>query len=100
MNTTQNKNAGGEFTTAPVTAGSTVHRPEFVRLPPSGRRCPITGLTRSGINELVLPCESNGFKAPVKSVSLRKRGAAKGVRLVCYDSLIAYLNAHIDGGAK
>lgn len=98
MKHTENSTGGG-FTTAPVTAGHTAHIPEFLRLPKPGSRCPITGLTRSGINELVLPCESNDFRPPVKSISLRKRGAAKGVRLVVYESLISYLRAHLDGGS-
>ncbi len=90
---------GGEFTTAPVTAGQTVHRPEFIRLPKPGSQCIHTGLTRSKLNELILPSESNGFAPPVRSVCLRKRGAAKGVRLIAFDSLIAHLHRHIDGGA-
>jgi hypothetical protein len=86
------------LTTAQVEASPTDHRPEFVRLPKPGTLCPKTGLSRSYMNSLVLPCEANDGKPPVQSVSLRKRGATKGVRLVSYDSLIAYLNAHVDGG--
>ena len=96
MNATSTHGEG--FTIAPITAGHAAHVPEFLRLPKPGSRCQVTGLTRSGINELVLPCESNDFRPPVKSVSLRKRGAAKGVRLIVYQSLVDYLRSHIDGG--
>ena len=68
-------------------------KPEFVRLPKVGTLCPHTGLTRAKMNELVLPCEANQFKPPVHSVSLRRPGQLKGVRLVDYASLIAYLRS-------
>ena len=38
---------------------------EFLRLPPPGQQCPVTGLKRSAINMLVLPCKENDFKPPV-----------------------------------
>jgi len=62
-------------------------KPEFIRLPKNGTRCPHTGLSRSGMSALVL-----GDHAVVTSVVLRQRGASKGVRLVNYDSLITYLH--------
>jgi hypothetical protein len=73
------------------TANGASQRPEFIRLPQPGKRCPYTGLSRSGLNNLVLPCDLNGFKPPVRSVCLRQRGAVRGTRLICYDSLIGYL---------
>jgi hypothetical protein len=66
--------------------------PEFFRLPKSGSRDPIFGLSRSGWNNLILPCEANGFKPPIKSVSLRQRGAIRGVRLILADSAREYFN--------
>ncbi len=48
--------------------------------------------------ELILPCESNGFKAPVKSVCLRKPGAVKGARLIHLQSLLGYLEERMEGG--
>ena len=33
------------------------------------------------------------FDLLVESKLLRKRGATRGIRLICYDSLIAYLNS-------
>jgi hypothetical protein len=64
-------------------------KPEFIRLPKPGKLCPHTGLSRSKLNELILPCEANHFKPPVKSISLRKRGQVRGVRLIVFDSLIS-----------
>jgi len=65
--------------------------PEFIRLPKPGTRCPITGLSRSGLNNLILPTAANGYKPFVRSVSIRPRGAVRGTRLVVFDSLIRYL---------
>jgi len=68
--------------------------PRFIRLPRSGARCPITGLSRTGLNQLVLPCQANGLKPPVRSFVLRKPGARTGVRLIDVQSLIAYVESH------
>ena len=64
--------------------------PEFIRLPKPCARCPYTGLSRSGMNNLVLPTKANNFRPPVRSVSLRKRGQLKAVRLIVYESLLGY----------
>ena len=68
--------------------------PEFIRLPKSGTRCPWTSLSRSAINELILPAN-----APVKSVVLRRRGAKRGQRLIHLQSLIDFLNAQLPADA-
>jgi len=68
-------------------------KPEWIRLPKTGVLCPHSGLSRSKLNELVLPCVANGFKPPVKSICLRKRGAARGCRLISLDSLMNYLSS-------
>lgn len=73
------------------TATGFTQRPEFIRLPRPGTRCPYTGLTRSGLNNLILPCALNGHRPPVRSVCLRQRGAVRGTRLINYDSLLSYL---------
>lgn len=70
--------------------------PEFLRLPKVGKRCPITGLSRSHLNSLILPSAQNGHKPPVKSVSLRKRGAVRGVRLIPTDALLGYLRSEMN----
>ncbi len=69
--------------------------PEFIRLPIKGL-CPITGLSRSKIYELILPSESNNYKPPVKSVSLRKPGQIKGTRLIVLKSLLDYLRDEVE----
>ena len=70
--------------------------PEFMRLPKSRLRDPIFGLSRSYINELILPCAENNHRPPVRSVVLRRRGARTGVRLVDIDSLRSHLNRHVE----
>ena len=69
--------------------------PEFIRLPKPGTLCPWTGLSRSKLNELVLPSPVNNFKPPVRSVSLRNRGQLKAVRLILLDSLLGYLRSFL-----
>ena len=70
-------------------------KPEYLRLPKSGTLCPWTGLSRSKLNELILPNEHNEFKPPVRSICLRNRGQHKGVRLVVFDSLMEYLKSFL-----
>ena len=79
-----------------VAVAATPHcRPEFIRVPKLGL-CPITGLSRSKIYDLITPNEGNGFKPPVKSVSLRKPGQTKGTRLIVLQSLLAYLRGELE----
>ena len=49
--------------------------------------CPYSSLSRSTLNTLIL-----GPNAPVRSVSLRKQYAIRGVRLIHLQSLLAYLD--------
>ena len=74
--------------------------PEFLRLPKPGALCPHTGLTRSFINELILPTPRNQFKPPVRSFCIRQKGAATGVRLVDYASLRAFILEHAERGGR
>ena len=74
----------------PYNFGPVVETREWIRLPKVGR-CPYSGLTRSTLNNLILPCEINGFKPPVRSVSLRKRTQVRGTRLIHYGSLMSYI---------
>ena len=69
--------------------------PEFLRLPKSGARCPVTSLSRATLNELILKPD-----APVKSVVLRKRGKIRGIRLIVTSSLLDYLHSNVDGRAE
>jgi hypothetical protein len=83
----------GSYIHAPIEATSAPDKlkPEFVRLPKGGTRCPYTGLSRSKMNQLVLPCKENDYKPPVESKVLRSRGTIRGTRLIVFDSLINYL---------
>ena len=67
--------------------------PEWLRLPPPGRRCPHTGLSRTTLCELTMPSPTNENRPPVKSVVIRKRGALRGIRLISYDSLMKHLES-------
>jgi hypothetical protein len=95
MKATSTTALSGQLTTEQIAATSarvaSQRDPEFIRLPKTGTLCPHTGLTRSKMNELVLPCPQDDHKPPVKSVCLRQRGAIKGVRLVVFKSLIEYI---------
>ena len=84
----------------PPASGIILRDPEFLRLPKTGTLCPFTGLTRSKLNELVLPCPQNDHKPPVKSVCLRQRGAIKGVRLIVFKSLMDYLHGQEGSAAE
>jgi len=67
--------------------------PEFIRLPKAGALCPYSGLSRSFLNSLVLPGPQNDYRPPVRSIPLRKRGAQKGVRVIVWSSLKAWIYA-------
>ena len=87
----------GEATTAPIQSPATngaPATPEFLRLPKPGLLCPLTGMTRSALNELILPTERNGRKPPVRSFCLRQRGAKTGIRLIDYADLRGYIRRH------
>lgn len=66
---------------APVTP---IVRPEFIRMPKAGSVCMWTGLSRSHLFALAQ-------EGKIRTVSLRKRGAARGVRLIRLDSVIEYI---------
>lgn len=69
-------------------------KPEYIRLPKPNTLCPYTGLCRSTLRNLSEPCEMNGFRPPVRATTLRlKRGQMRGIRLIDYDSLMAYLKS-------
>lgn len=92
-----------EATTAPLeipprSASINPAQIEFLRLPPVGQRCPVTGMSRAALNGLILPSEANGNKPPVKSFCLRQRGAKTGIRLIDYQSLRQHLLAHAEDG--
>ena len=73
-------------------------RAEFIRLPHPGQRCPLTSMSRSALNGLILSTPENDFKPPVKSFVIRKRGARTGIRLIDYDSLVSFIRSHVELG--
>lgn len=54
-------------------------------------------MSRSGLNALILPTTENGFKPPVRSFVLRKKGAKTGIRLVDYADLVRLIREHQQG---
>ena len=73
---------------------------EWLRLPQPGTKLPGYGLTRGTLNELILPSEENGYKPPVRSLVIKKRAAARGIRLVHKPSLDAHLSRLADEQAQ
>jgi len=71
---------------------------EFLRLPPVGQRCPVTGMSRAALNAWILPTDANDHKPPVKSFCIRQRGARTGIRLIDYQSLRGFIRAHAECG--
>ena len=69
---------------------------EFLRLPPVGQRCPITGMSRAALNAWILPTPANNFKPPVKSFVIRQPGAKTGIRVISYQSLREWILKHAD----
>jgi len=63
-------------------------RPEWLRIPDAVRFC---GLSRSSLYELIR-------EAKLRSVCLRKRNRARGVRLISADSLSSFIEAAASGG--
>lgn len=78
----------------PTVPSAASFTPEFIRLPPPGLKCPYTGLSRSAINELILPTLRNDYTPPVKSFCLRQKGAKTGIRLVSYPGIRDYIRVH------
>jgi hypothetical protein len=66
---------------------------EWIRLPRTGTRCPVCGLSRSTLNRLILPNAANGHNPPVRSTVLKQRYAVRGVRLINRASLNDFLES-------
>jgi len=61
--------------------------PEFIRLPKKGKRCPLTGLSRSALYELIA-----GENPVVMSKSIVKPGRSRGTRLIVVSSLLNWVH--------
>ena len=68
-----------------------MNTPTFIRLPKNGQLCPYSGLTRSYMNFLTLPSKTNGFNPPVESRVIKKDGTRRGIKLINYSSLMAFI---------
>jgi hypothetical protein len=67
-------------------------QPTWLRLPRPRSRCPVSGLSRSSLVELVRPGPRNQFTPPVEGRVLKRKGAARGIVLVSQQSLLNYIN--------
>lgn len=77
------------------------NQPKYVRLPRKGERCQWTGLCRSTLYKLILPSAENNYRPAVNSKVVRNHpGNARGIRLVDFGSLLAYLNRQDDHGKE
>jgi hypothetical protein len=65
-----------------------------MRLPKPKERDPLFGLSRSILNQLILPSTQNGYHPPVQSHVLRRRGYKNGIRLISVDSLRQFIIEH------
>ncbi len=78
--------------TGPSRTSAVFNPTEWLRLVRPGERCPVSGLSRSTLVELVRPCERNGFRPPVEAKHLKRKGTSRGIVLVNRASLLAYLD--------
>ena len=70
-------------------------------MPKSPARCSITSLTRSQLYALCVPCNANGFRPPVVSVSIKShKHATRGSRKYSVSSLLSYLAAQAESQAR
>jgi hypothetical protein len=87
---TRNSTDSGHATVAPIgETSANVSRPEFYRLPTTGGD-PFFGLTRSFYYE----GESRGYW---RLVRLRERGKQRGITLVPYDAVSAFVRGQLEG---
>jgi hypothetical protein len=82
---------GGPDRAAVLTSAVASSNVEFIRLPKPKDRDPLFGLSRSILNQLVLPSAQNGYQPPVQSHVLRRRGYKNGIRLISVDSLRQFI---------
>ena len=86
----QSRDPNKRLTTVPLSEAAAsasqlvLFQPEWLRLPKPGTLCILSGLSRTVLYQL---CKAD----KIKSTVLRQRGASRGIRLISYDSLMAYL---------
>lgn len=64
----------------------------WIRLPDEGERCKVSGLSRTGLSELLEEADAVTGEKYVLSMRKQKPGATRAVRLINKASLLAYLD--------
>ena len=85
-------NAGEHTTKPPTVAGTSIGKiqgaaladAEFLRLPRPRERCPISGLSRTTLIELL-------EAGKIRGLTIRRPGAIRGIRLIVKSSLLSHL---------
>jgi hypothetical protein len=81
-------------------SNTNILRPEFIRLPKPRTNCPHTGLSRTDLYNLTVPCKANNFNPSVPAKNRRKPGNLRGVWVIPYGALIAHINSWDTPGLK
>ncbi|HEY8965977.1 MAG TPA: hypothetical protein VIM58_06010 [Candidatus Methylacidiphilales bacterium] len=67
-------------------------QPPFIRPPKPKERCPLTGMSRTTMMELITPCRRNGNRPPIKAVlKLSSPIAKRGMWMIPTRDLLYYL---------
>lgn len=64
---------------------------QWLRLPPEGEKCPVTGLYRTALAEILEDRDPLTGEKCVLSLEKRKEGASRGIRLINRQSLLDHL---------
>jgi len=70
-------------------------KPQYISIPRTGTKCSISGLSRSGIYNLISPTKANGHKVIVASSEVKLPGKKRGRRMICYESLMRYMRSGV-----
>lgn len=63
----------------------------WIRLPDEGERCPVSGLSRTSLAELLEETDPVTGEKLIVSMVKRKEGAKRGIRMIKKQSLLDYL---------
>jgi hypothetical protein len=67
---------------------------KYIRMPKPNKRCELSGLSRSTLYRLCVPCAENNWRPPVRSIRVKtKVDGRTGCRLIDTESMLAYLNS-------
>ena len=73
-----------------------VFRPAYVMIPKSGCRCSVSGLNRPQMMDLVIPCQANDFRPPVRCIEERSNKGRVTERRIPTDELLEYLDSKLE----